>query len=1135
MKKLFIAVLTLFLSLQALAADPPKREFRSIWMAAMGIDWPYDDAIGNEALAKQQFIEYIENFKRHNFSNICLQIRPLADALYRSTLEPWSASVSGTRGKDPGWDPLQFAIEECHKRGIEIYAWINPFRINKDGGAYTTPFDLEWREKGWELKSGNWTIFNLAVPDARQHCLDVIKEVYDNYDVDGMLFDDYFYPGDKLTQGPSAGDYQAWKEAEGDNGLSIADWRRQNVNQFVLELYNMIQRDRPDMRFGIGPAGVAGSSAYKYNLPSSPVGYDWQYDDIYADPLAWLSDGSIDFISPQIYWSRSQSTAFTPLAKWWNDVAQHFGRHNYISMASYKVNEPEFGGNNEKGWNEFVAQVEIGRGNATDNAPGQIYFSAVQFDGPTYTGLGDWLEKHVYQRPSLTPVIDWKDPVKYGAPASGSFDGTTLSWEPVKGEGFRTIIRYTLYAVPKTIAYQDALAADGDGIDGKYLLDVSYDTSYTIPEDMRRKYWFAVCVYDGYGYEYEPLLINHPNGQSTSTEITSPATGAVADWDFKVTWKAVPGASYIAELSVSPDFTTLIAEKDDLTEPEAIFDLSDLSNNTTCYVRVAVDEPGKFLSYTQPRAFLSPTRVEAGKAELLTPGENSTISTGNVEFTWTPVKNAERYLLQITHSEFDNIVYSQMCTEPSAQIDALLLGSGGFQWRVLTSGRRVYQSISETGSFSLQSQPVGTYEKGYESKQDNGTLTYSLGSTQIHNLWYRSADDENCPFTLEGDGSYNRSMVGNADFVFITGRTANNKNAESYLLQYSAETGELLRRITLGEATTVANLPCNQVVKDTKNNIYVVDQTSSVTSRPLAINRVNLATGELTEVAVIKGKTPTAGRVDFAAIYGDASTGSFYVFAAVTSKAILLRWTIEDGEAVDISTITAKEFSGKTSNFGVAPRIYPVSEELAWIDHSNGPASLYNFTTGTMVTSIDRLIPGAENWAVTDNGFATVEHSHGNLVACASGITATDGCRIAIHQIEGTLEAPVAHPFDYKPALVPVKSFGTKDEVDGAALVDFGIFDIERANLYVYSPGNGLAAYFIGTPAGIRDISADTRPSIKINGLNVILSETADEINAYTPAGALVTTARNATSLELPSPGLYIIKANGIALPVSVK
>lgn len=485
-------------------AESPKREFRSVWMAAMGIDWPRTagtDEASRDA-ARQELVEYLDSYRQHNFTGVCIHVRPLADALYKSSYEPWSASVSGKRGVDPGWDPLAFAVSECHKRGLECYAWVNPFRIDHNGKLPDTPQDIDWRERGLTFTQGTWTVFNPGLPEAREHCMKVIEEIYSGYKIDGLLFDDYFYPGVGMPEDDSeAPDYELWKNS--GTAMSIADWRRDNVNSFVKELYTRIQAARPDMRFGIGPAGVGGKGAAKYGVEGPGVADDWMYDDIFCDPLAWLNDGSVDFIAPQIYWGRSNSySPFSPLCKWWADMAEHFGRHNYVSMASYRVDAADFGGNNETGWGEFAAQVRECRAEAHADTQGQIYYSAKFIDGPVRAGLGAYLAGDVYSGPALVPVVDWKDRVVYEAPQGVAASGADLRWRPVQGAD-NAIIRYSVYAIPQELPVAD-VCKGGDGIDAKYLLGVSYVPAFTLPADRVEGYRYAVCVYDGYGYESEP-------------------------------------------------------------------------------------------------------------------------------------------------------------------------------------------------------------------------------------------------------------------------------------------------------------------------------------------------------------------------------------------------------------------------------------------------------------------------------------------------------------------------------------------------------------------------------------------------------------------------------------------------------
>ena len=519
---LMVAVVT-----SAMAQSAPKREFRSAWVAGMGIDWPKSKT---QATAKKELQTYLDNFKKQNFTGVCIHVRPRADAYYKSTLEPWSADITGTRGKDPGWDPLQFAIDECHKRGLECYAWVNPFRVNANSVTYTTDFDKQWDANGWLIRYGAWTSFNPGNAGARKHCLDVLKEIYNNYAIDGMLFDDYFYPGDGM---PSQSNGNRITEADDDydeyiasgTTLGVDDWRRQNVNTFIQELYDDIQRTRPDMRFGIGPAGVGGASASKYGL-SKPAGVsssDWMYSKIYCDPLAWLNDGTIDFISPQIYWGRSHATApFEPLCKWWSDVANHFGRHNYVSMADYKTTSADYGSSVDGVARELSAQVNLTRTLTRNSAPGAIYYNTSYLHG-SYISVSEYLGDNNYQRPALVPEVTWKSPVTYPAPAGLTQNGAKLTWTAAQGAD-KAIVRYTVYAVPQELAIEQALALDGDGISGEYLEGVTYTPEYTLPAAKANGYWYAVCVYDGYGCESDYTILGTVGEKPVYTPLTDGCT-----------------------------------------------------------------------------------------------------------------------------------------------------------------------------------------------------------------------------------------------------------------------------------------------------------------------------------------------------------------------------------------------------------------------------------------------------------------------------------------------------------------------------------------------------------------------------------------------------------------------------------
>lgn len=524
MKKLSLLLAVFMLAMSAFAADSPKREFRSTWLTSYcSIDWPSYSAKNNPTKSKQELIAYFDHHADRNFTGICIHARAACDANYASSIEPWGKELTGTRGKNPGWDPLAFAVEQCHARGLECYAWVNPFRFNYriSQDDRVTPNDLAIINKGWIINYGGKDVLNPALPEVRQYIINVIREIYTNYRVDGLLFDDYFYPND-IPWDSSAPDYQDFLDqnpGKQPTKKNIQDWRRGNINLFMRELYALIQTERPDMRFGVSPAGVAflGSSDAGVTPPS--VGSDWQYDGICSDPLAWLKDQSLDFISPQLYWATTPAAnrwspyaPYIPLATWWGDVATHFERHFYSSVAAYMfINDngsPVY--NNETNWADIGNQIETNREVVPQGTAGTITYSAKYMDGPVCSGWGDYLEEHQFQNHSLIPIVTWKEHPALTAPDVVR-SGNNLTWTAPAQSGHDPIMRYTVYAIPKTVSKSEAADENGDGIKVQYLQRVVYGGSFQIPDALAQEYWFAVCAYDGYGYESAPAYIDQPD------------------------------------------------------------------------------------------------------------------------------------------------------------------------------------------------------------------------------------------------------------------------------------------------------------------------------------------------------------------------------------------------------------------------------------------------------------------------------------------------------------------------------------------------------------------------------------------------------------------------------------------------
>lgn len=342
-----------------------RKEFRAVWVASVGnIDWPSEKGLSISE-QKQEFIEILENVKKWNMNAVVVQIKPAADSFYPSKYAPWSAYLTGTQGKDPGYDPLKFMVDEAHKRGIEFHAWFNPYRVgittdktklSKDNIAFSKP--------KWMIQYGGKLYLNPGEQGVDDYVVDEIMEVVNNYDIDGVHMDDYFYPYKvKDQEYPDQSTYSQY----GKKFYNVGDWRRDNVNRLIEKLSTEIKKAKPNVQFGISPFGVwRNKSTDPVNGSATKAGVQ-NYDDLYADIVHWMDEGWVDYVAPQIYWNQGFSLAdYDTLVEWWSDEAKKTKTDLYIGQAAYKVKE----------WqddNELVSQVEFNR--IFPEVKGSIFFS----------------------------------------------------------------------------------------------------------------------------------------------------------------------------------------------------------------------------------------------------------------------------------------------------------------------------------------------------------------------------------------------------------------------------------------------------------------------------------------------------------------------------------------------------------------------------------------------------------------------------------------------------------------------------------------------------------------------------------------------------------------------------------------
>ena len=484
-------------------AQSPKREFRATWIATVeNIDWPSSKVTTSGDATqikkqKDQLTAILDALQAGNIHAVCLQVRPMSDALYPSSLSPWSKYLTGTRGMNPGYDPLAFAIEEAHKRGMELHAWFNPFRYENSAGSNGN-VDLRAAHKDWIISYDNGSfkgsILDPGLPEVRQYLKQVMGELIKNYDIDGVIADDYFYPygGTTTEDAVSLGKYKP-------SGMSDGDWRRQNVNQTIEGLYDTIQVVKPWVRFGMAPFGIwttktAVATANGITLPSGITGLD-DYNVQFCDPIAWIKNGYVDYISPQLYWpTTSSGQNYNKLCQWWGQqVCKHFSDklpngkkvHLFVSHADYKD------------WStadEMGLEVDANRQYCPFEAPGSIFYNTTQYRSK---GLVSDLKASKFQQKALPPAMSWKSHPTLAAPNNLSINGTMLSWQHAQAD------RFTVYIYPKGMDATEAMSTS------EYLLQMVYGKEVDLADagDLSDK-TIAVCALDRYGNEFEAAFCN---------------------------------------------------------------------------------------------------------------------------------------------------------------------------------------------------------------------------------------------------------------------------------------------------------------------------------------------------------------------------------------------------------------------------------------------------------------------------------------------------------------------------------------------------------------------------------------------------------------------------------------------------
>ncbi len=435
-----------FLSIQTIKAAEldtsiSKYHLRGTWISTVvNLDWPTsktmdikEDSLRIEK-SKEELIGLLDKAVEMNLNAVFFQVSPSADALYQSEIVPWSRYLTGTFGKDPGFDPLDFIIKESHKRNLELHAWFNPYRVSLNTSDSTKqslqiPKSVYRQNPSWIRTANNRFVVDPGIPEVRDWAMNRVMEVVRNYDVDGVHFDDYFYYESTFGDLKDQETYRKYNNGQFSN---IGDWRRNNTYLLVRDLSKKIKKEKPWVKFGISPSGVWANRSENQPTGSNTQAGFTNYDNCFADTKKWVEEELIDYIAPQIYFSFENARApYGELVKWWGNVTRGKNVHLYIGQALYKVNDDidsSFLG--VRAVSEVKNQLDLNHDH--QNVYGSILFRAMNLNDTNKQDVVEIIKNQVWNTKALIPVMLWKGGSPPEKPSMGTFEevsqGVRITW-----------------------------------------------------------------------------------------------------------------------------------------------------------------------------------------------------------------------------------------------------------------------------------------------------------------------------------------------------------------------------------------------------------------------------------------------------------------------------------------------------------------------------------------------------------------------------------------------------------------------------------------------------------------------------------------------------------------------------------
>ncbi len=625
----FALLCTLLATLASAQSHPPKREFRGAWIATViNLDWPSSPFL-TPAAQRTELVRILDEMRAHNINAVMFQVRSECDAMYASPLEPWSFWLTGAQGQPPSpfYDPLEFAISEAHQRGIELHAWFNPYRASREVGNYpNAPNHVTVLHPEWDIQIGTIKFLDPGLPQVRDYVTSVVMDVVRRYDVDGVHFDDYFYPypPNQISNQDDA-TFANYSRGFTNRG----DWRRDNVNLLVQMIHDSIQVVKPYVKLGMSPFGI-----WKSGVPAGISGLS-AYSDIYCDAVAWLNRQSIDYVTPQLYWPFGGGQDYGKLMPWWG--TQRNERHFYPGQAAYRA----------VNWNanEIPRQVRANRGNA--NVGGSIFFRALNFR-ENAKGFADSLKNDLFRAPALPPIMAWKDLVPPNAPQNLRYDriagtGTAgLQWDlPMTASDGDSASRYVIYR----FTTPNIQPTDFD--DPTHIIAM---TSARINQPQTPNtsgpFFFAITALDHNANESLPSNLLEV-GLPAIPVLASPANGAQEQLESVTLRWYYPAnaASYRVQVSADSSFGSFAVNASGVEDTSYV--VTGLAGQKTYYWRVSAANLAGASAYSQAFSF---TTGFPATPILALPANNTPNVPIEMTLQWHRIPSAQKYRMQLARS-----------------------------------------------------------------------------------------------------------------------------------------------------------------------------------------------------------------------------------------------------------------------------------------------------------------------------------------------------------------------------------------------------------------------------------------------------------------------------------------------------